>query len=62
MCECCDDFIKRSSKRSSKRMNLRGKVLGVPVLANALKPQTPRESAAAGDEGARAPVEETTAA
>lgn len=62
MCECCDDVIKRSSKRSTERMNLRGKVLGIPVVAVAPKPQAPREGAAAGDDGARAPVKETVAA
>lgn len=62
MCACCDDVIKRSVERSTERMNLKGKVLGIPVVAGALKPQAPRESGAAGDEGAHAPIEEIAAA
>jgi len=62
MCECCDDVIKRSLKRSTDQMNLRGKALGIPVVAVALKPQAPRKSEAAVDGGARAPVEEAAAA
>lgn len=62
MCECCDDVIKRSAKRSTEQMNLRGKALGIPVVAVALKPQVPREGAAAGGHRARTPVKETAAA
>jgi hypothetical protein len=62
MCECCDDVIKRSVKRSTEQMNLKGKALGIPVVAVALKPQVPRNSGAAVDEGARTPIEEAAAA
>lgn len=62
MCECCDDVIERSVKRSVEQTNIRGKSLGIRIVAVAPEPSGPRTSIATFDERARTATEEAAAA
>lgn len=57
MCECCDDVINRSVKRSAEKLNIRGKALDIRIVAVAPEPRSPRTNVAATDEQARTAVE-----
>jgi len=52
MCECCDDVIKRSVKRSVEKSSIRGRALGIRIVAVAPEPRAPRTSIATADEQA----------
>jgi len=57
MCECCNDVIKRSVKRSAEQTKNRGKPLGLRIVAVAPEPRAPRTSVAVSGEQARTAVE-----
>lgn len=61
MCECCDDVIKRSVNRPAGQTNIRGRPLGIRIVAVAPEPRAPRTSIATADEQAPTAVEEAPA-
>lgn len=58
MCECCDDVVKRAVKRSAEQTKIRGKPLGIRIVAVAPEPRAPHTSVATSDEQTRTVVEE----
>ncbi len=59
MCECCEDLIKRSVKRSPEKTNIGGKALGIRIVALPLGPRAPSSVVVTSNEPTRTAVEET---
>jgi len=60
MCECCDDVVERSVKRSVEQSN-KGKGLRIRIVAIFPEPKPTRVRLATIDEPVRTPVEEAAA-
>ena len=61
MCECCDEVVKRSVKGAVEQTNIRGKALGIRIIAVAPRPSAPPMNNATSNEPDRRAVEAAAA-
>ena len=61
MCEFCGCSVGRSVERPVRQMNVRGKALGVRIVAVDMRPKAPRASDAAQNEETRPALERAVA-
>lgn len=58
MCECCDEVVKRSVKRSAEQPSVRGESIDIRIIALPLEPKATDRGKAVAEEKARPALEE----